>query len=69
MSSDPIRSAGSAHYLSSGGSPSSSPVPANGLWSLPPSECKVYTPGLFADAMVRAIDPDPNEEERFHETL
>ena len=29
--------------------------------SLPPPACKVYTPQLLADAMVRAIDPQPND--------
>ncbi|MGA7413204.1 MAG: N-6 DNA methylase [Bryobacteraceae bacterium] len=29
--------------------------------SLPPPECKVYTPPLLADAMVRAINPHPSD--------
>src|SRR5258708_28155549 len=29
--------------------------------SLPPQECKVYTPQLLAEAMVRAIHPQPND--------
>jgi adenine-specific DNA-methyltransferase len=29
--------------------------------SLPPQECKVYTPQLLAEAMVRAINPQPDD--------
>src|SRR5271170_6301958 len=29
--------------------------------SLPPPECKVYTPALLADAMVRAVEPERDD--------
>ena len=61
MSLHSIQPTGSAQGLSSRGSPAFSAGPPNGLWSLPPSECKVYTPELLANAMVRAINPDPND--------
>lgn len=35
--------------------------PPTATRSLPPQECKVYTPQLLADAMVRAINPEPDD--------